>query len=60
MREEEGLEIHVMSQVDTMAHKIRGFIEKAARAGIDRVFIRLENVNPDFAKRCTQGPEPHH
>src|SRR5262245_57258989 len=29
-----------------MAHKIRGFIEKAARAGVDRVFIGLENINP--------------
>jgi len=44
MREEEGREIHVMSQVDTMAHKIFGFIEKAALAGVDRVFIRLENI----------------
>ena len=39
LREEEGLEIHVIAQVDTMAHKIRGFIEKAGRAGVDRVFI---------------------
>src|SRR4030095_5317474 len=27
MREEEGLEFHIIAQVDTMAHKIRGFIE---------------------------------
>src|SRR5215475_12607357 len=61
MREEEGLEIHVISQVDTMAHKIRGFIEKAGRAGVDRVFIGLENINPNSLKDgCTQGPEPHH
>jgi len=50
MREEEGLEIHVIAQVDTMAHKIRGFIEKAARAGVDRVFIGLENISPDSLK----------
>jgi len=46
MREEEGLEIHVIAQVNTMAHKIRGFIEKVARAGVDRVFIGLENISP--------------
>jgi len=50
MREEEGLEIHVISQVDTMAHKIRGFIEKAGRAGVDRAFIGLENINPNSLK----------
>ena len=41
MREEEGLAIRIIAQVDTMAHKIRGFIEKAARAGVDGVFIGL-------------------
>jgi hypothetical protein len=47
MREVEGLEFHIIAQVDTMAHKIRGFIEKAGRAGVDRVFIGLENIiNP--------------
>jgi radical SAM superfamily enzyme YgiQ (UPF0313 family) len=55
MREEEGLEIHVIAQVDTMAHKIRGFIEKAARAGVDRVFIGLENINPDSLKDARKG-----
>jgi len=50
MREEEGLEIHVIAQVDTMAHKIRGFIEKVARAGVDRAFIGLENISPDSLK----------
>jgi radical SAM superfamily enzyme YgiQ (UPF0313 family) len=55
MREEEGLEIHVIAQVDTMAHKIRGFIEKAACAGVDRVFIGLENINPDSLKDARKG-----
>ena len=36
MREDEGLKIQIVAQVDTMAHKIRGFIEKAGRAGINR------------------------
>jgi hypothetical protein len=30
-----------------MCHKIPRFIEKAARAGVTRVFIGLENINPD-------------
>jgi hypothetical protein len=34
-------------QVDTLCHKIPNFIEKAAQAGVRRVFIGLENVNPD-------------
>ena len=55
MREEEGLEIHVIAQVDTMAHKIRGFIEKAGRAGVDRVFIGLENINPESLKDARKG-----
>jgi len=34
-------------QVDTLCHKIPHFIEKAAAAGVRRVFIGLENINPD-------------
>src|SRR5437763_6517386 len=34
-------------QVDTLCHKIPDFIEKAAKAGVRRVFIGLENINPD-------------
>ena len=55
MREEEGLRIHVVAQVDTMAHKIRGFIAKAGRAGVDRVFIGLESINPDSLKEARKG-----
>ena len=34
-------------QVDTLCHKIPNFIEKASQAGVLRVFIGLENINPD-------------
>jgi len=34
-------------QVDTLCHKIPNFIEKASQAGVRRVFIGLENINPD-------------
>ena len=47
MREGEGLNIGFTIQVDTLCHKIPRFIEKAARAGVRRVFIGLENINPD-------------
>jgi len=36
-----------MIQTDTAAHKIPHFIEKMARAGVQRVFLGLESVNPD-------------
>jgi hypothetical protein len=47
MREGEGMNIGFTIQVDTLCHKIPHFIEKAARAGVRRVFIGLENINPD-------------
>ncbi|OGQ74135.1 MAG: radical SAM protein [Deltaproteobacteria bacterium RIFCSPLOWO2_12_FULL_57_22] len=55
LREEEGQRIYLMAQVDTMCHKIRGFIEKAWRAGVTRVFIGLENINPDALKDAHKG-----
>jgi radical SAM superfamily enzyme YgiQ (UPF0313 family) len=47
MREREGLELQFIIQVDTLCHRIPNFVEKAARAGCKRVFIGLENINPD-------------
>jgi radical SAM superfamily enzyme YgiQ (UPF0313 family) len=46
MREKERLKFKLVIQVDTLCHKIPNFIEKAARAGVRRVFIGLENINP--------------
>ncbi|MFL9825376.1 B12-binding domain-containing radical SAM protein [Rhodoplanes sp. SY1] len=46
LREVEKLNIGFIIQVDTLCHKLPGFIEKAARAGVRRVFIGLENINP--------------
>jgi len=34
-------------QVDTLCHRIPHFIQKAALAGVRRVFIGLENINPE-------------
>ncbi len=41
------LNVKFVIQVDTQCHKIPGFIEKAVKAGVNRVFIGLENINPD-------------
>jgi radical SAM superfamily enzyme YgiQ (UPF0313 family) len=41
-----GGDLRFMIQVDTLCHRIPNFIEKAKRAGVTRVFIGLENINP--------------
>jgi len=47
LRERSGIPLGLMIQVDTLCHRIPHFIEKAKRAGVTRVFIGLENINPD-------------
>ena len=47
LRERDGIPLGLMIQVDTLCHKIPNFIEKAKRAGVNKVFIGLENINPD-------------
>ena len=47
LREEQGFKFKVTLQVDTLCHRLDGFIEKAARGGCARVFIGLENIDPD-------------
>ena len=42
--------IGLMIQVDTLCHKIPNFMEKCKRAGVTRVFIGLENINPENLK----------
>jgi Radical SAM superfamily len=44
---ESGVWISATIQVDTLCHKLPNFVEKAAKAGVRRVFIGLENINPD-------------
>jgi radical SAM superfamily enzyme YgiQ (UPF0313 family) len=46
LREVDGMDVRFMIQVDTLCHKIPNFIEKSRRAGVTRVFIGLENINP--------------
>jgi radical SAM superfamily enzyme YgiQ (UPF0313 family) len=47
LREQDKFKIRLLLQVDTLCHRIPGFIEKAARAGCNMVFIGLENINPE-------------
>jgi hypothetical protein len=47
MRNAENLSFHFVIQVDTLVHRIPRFIEKAAAAGVRRVFLGLENINPE-------------
>ena len=47
LREVEKFNLGFIIQVDTLCHKLPNFVEKAARAGVRRVFIGLENINPD-------------
>jgi radical SAM superfamily enzyme YgiQ (UPF0313 family) len=47
IRERDGIPLGLMIQVDTLCHKIPNFMEKAKRAGVTKVFIGLENINPD-------------
>ena len=42
-----GLHFTFVIQVDTLCHRVPNFIEKAAKAGVRRVFLGLENINPE-------------
>ncbi len=46
LREREDIAVKMVIQVDTMCHKIPNFVDKAARAGVRKVFLGLENINP--------------
>ncbi len=50
LREVDKIPLGLMIQVDTLCHKIPNFVEKCSRAGVTRVFIGLENINPDNLK----------
>src|SRR5947199_728696 len=47
LRENDGIPLGLLIQVDTLCHKIPNFVAKAKRAGVTRIFIGLENINPD-------------
>jgi len=45
--QQEGVKFKLIFQVDTLCHRIPGFIEKLAKAGCNSVFIGMENINPE-------------
>jgi radical SAM superfamily enzyme YgiQ (UPF0313 family) len=47
LRQVEKLNIGFIIQVDTLCYKLPHFVQKCALAGVRRVFIGLENINPD-------------
>ncbi len=55
LREQEGLGISFLIQVDVLAHMTKNFIEKAARAGCGYAFIGLESINPDNLAQMNKG-----
>lgn len=46
LREVEELKFGLIIQVDTLCHRIPNFIDKCRRAGVRRVFLGIENINP--------------
>lgn len=55
LRNKEGFKINIIMQVDTLSHKIPNFVAKAASAGCRKVFLGLENINPDSLKGASKG-----
>ena len=47
LREREGMAIGFMMQVDVLAPRVPGFVEKAARAGCVQAFIGMETLRDD-------------
>jgi radical SAM superfamily enzyme YgiQ (UPF0313 family) len=47
LRQVEKYNISIIIQVDTLCHKLPNFVQKCGLAGVKRVFIGLENINPD-------------
>ena len=47
LRQELKVKFNFTIQVDTMCHTLPDFVDKARKAGVSRVFIGLENINPD-------------
>ena len=55
LREVEKINVQFIIQVDTLSHRVPRFIEKCARAGVRRIFLGLENINPDSLAGANKG-----
>jgi hypothetical protein len=47
LRDEEGIAIEFLMQVDVLSYKIKDFVPLARRAGCSMVFIGMESINDD-------------
>jgi uncharacterized radical SAM superfamily protein len=47
LRDVDKIQIKLIIQIDTGTHRIPRFIEKMVAAGVNSIFIGLENINPD-------------
>lgn len=54
VRAEVGVKFNFTIQVDTLCHTLPGFVDKARQAGVSRVFIGLEGVNPENLKSANK------
>ncbi len=55
LKERDGICIHFLIQIDTLAHRLPHFVAKAARAGCTHVFIGLESINPENLAHMKKG-----
>jgi radical SAM superfamily enzyme YgiQ (UPF0313 family) len=55
LKEKEGIPFHFMMQLDTQAHTVPNFVEKAARAGCRQVFIGMESLNQENLKAAKKS-----
>ncbi len=51
----QGLVLQLVIQADTQSHRIPRFIDKARQAGVTRVFMGLESIDPQALKGAHKG-----
>ena len=52
---DQGTVLQLVIQADTQSHRIPHFIEKAGQAGVTRIFMGMESINPDALKTAQKG-----
>jgi hypothetical protein len=60
VRRETGVELDVFVQVDTLATKVKGFVEACVNAGVRRVFVGMESVRADNLAAASKGQNKIH
>jgi len=62
LRQRDEIALKIAVQVDVLSHEVPNFVAKAARAGVRKVFVELENSNPpcSHAARKRQNKSVEH